>query len=60
MRFPNLETMIMYGVYTIKDLILYSNNKLRKRNIKPLNECTECSYVFAENTCPNCSSTSLV
>ena len=37
----------------------YANNKLRKRNIKPLNECTNCSYVFTENACPNCCSSSL-
>ena len=36
MTFPDLETMIKYGIYTIKDLIMYSHNKLVKRNIKIL------------------------
>ena len=39
MKFPDLETMVMYGIYTIKDLVKYSQNKLVKRNIKILNEC---------------------
>ena len=37
MKFPNLETMVMYGVYTIRDLILHSQNKLVKRNVTILN-----------------------
>ena len=55
MKFPNLETMVMYGVYTIRDLILYSQNKLMKRNVKILNECDHCSFVFSGTTCTNCN-----
>jgi hypothetical protein len=55
MKFPTLETMVMYGVYTIRDLILYSQNKLVKRNVKILNECDHCSFVFSGPTCTNCN-----
>jgi recombinational DNA repair protein RecR len=55
MKFPNLETMVMYGIYTVKDLIMYSQNKLVKRNIKTLNECTYCSFVYSGNVCNNCN-----
>lgn len=54
MKFPTLETMVAYGIYTVKDLILYSHNKLRKRHIIPLNECSHCSFVFSGDTCGNC------
>lgn len=61
MKFPNLETMVAYGIYTIRDLVLYSHNKLKKRNIVPLNECKCCSFVYAGDICLNCSpSNSLV
>lgn len=56
MKFPSLETMIMYGIYTVKDLILYTNDRLQKRNIVPLNECVKCSFVYSGNTCRNCVS----
>ena len=55
MKFPNLETMIMYGIYTIRDLILYSQNKLVKRNVTILNECEYCSFFFSGPTCTNCN-----
>ena len=55
MKFPTLETMVMYGVYTIRDLILYSQNKLVKRNVKILNECDHCSFVFSGPMCTNCN-----
>lgn len=56
MKFPSLETMIMYGIYTVKDLILYTNDRLQKRNIVPLNECEKCSFVYSGNICHNCVS----
>ncbi len=59
MRFPTLETMIAYGIYTIKDLTLFSHNKLKKRNITPLNECECCSFVYSGNICNNCKFTSV-
>ena len=55
MKFPDLETMVMYGIYTIKDLVKYSQNKLVKRNIKILNECEYCSFVYCEKVCINCN-----
>ena len=54
MKFPDLETMVMYGIYTIKDLVKYSQNKLVKRNIKILNECEHCSFVYCGKVCNNC------
>jgi hypothetical protein len=54
MKFPSLETMITYGIYTIKDLILHSHDKLKKRTIVPLNECTRCAFVFSGDACGNC------
>ena len=47
--------MVMYGIYTIRDLILYSQNKLVKRNVTILNECDHCSFVFSGHTCTNCN-----
>ena len=45
MKFPDLETMVMYGIYTVKDLLKYSQKKLVKRNVKTLNECEYCAFV---------------
>lgn len=56
MKFPSLETMVEYGIYTIQDLVLHSHGKLKKRNIVPLNECHTCSFVFSGTTCNNCPS----
>jgi len=56
MKFPSLETMVMYGIYTIRDLVLYSENKLVQRNIRVLNECDTCSFVFEGHVCYNCNS----
>lgn len=55
MKFPSLETMVMYGIYTIRDLILYSENKLVQRNIRVLNECDNCCFVFEGSVCENCN-----
>jgi hypothetical protein len=49
-----LETMVAYGIYTIKDLLLYSHDKLKKRNIIPLSECESCSFVYIGDNCLNC------
>lgn len=59
MKFPSLETMVHYGVYTIRDLLLFSQNKLKRRNIKTLNECDICSYVYTGHACNNCSMSSV-
>lgn len=55
MKFPSLETMVAYGIYTIQDLVLHAQGKLHKRNIVPLNECPGCSFVFSGHTCTNCA-----
>jgi len=47
--------MVMYGIYTVKDLIMYSQNKLVKRKVKTLNECVHCSFVYCGNVCNNCN-----
>ena len=47
--------MVMYGIYTIRDLVLYSQNKLVKRKVVTLNECEHCSFVYYGTTCNNCN-----
>ena len=37
------------------ELVKYSQNKLVKRNIKTLNECEYCSFVYCEKVCINCN-----
>lgn len=54
MKFPTLEIMVLYGIYTVRDLVLYSQNKLMKRNIQVLTECEKCSYVYEGSMCKNC------
>lgn len=55
MKFPTLEKMIEYGIYTVKDLILYSQGRLMKRNVKISNECERCNYVHSDTPCLNCT-----
>lgn len=55
MKFPNLETMVMYGIYTVRDLIMYTQNKLNKKRVRVLNECDQCSFVYYGNFCNNCN-----
>ena len=55
MKFPDLETMVMYGIYTVKDLLKYSQKKLVKRNVKTLNECEYCAFVYPGPICTNCN-----
>lgn len=47
--------MIKYGIYTIRDLILYSEDKLVQMNMRVLNECDTCSFVFEGSLCDNCN-----
>lgn len=56
MKFPSLETMVSYGIYTVRDLKLYAANKLNKRKVQIMNECHKCAYVHDHVTCPKCSS----
>ena len=55
MKFPTLETMVIYGISTISDLILYSENKLVRRKVRILNECDHCSFVYSGKVCNNCN-----
>ena len=55
MKFPDLETMVMYGIYTVRDLVKYSQNKLVKRKVKILNECEYCAFVYPGPRCNNCN-----
>jgi len=55
MKFPTLEKMIEYGIYTVKDLVLYSQGRLVKRNVKISNECERCNYVHSDTPCLNCT-----
>ena len=52
--FPNLQTMVDYGVFTIAQLIKFSNGELRPRKVRPLSECTTCAFVYEGVSCNNC------
>lgn len=55
MKFPSLEVMIHYGIYTIKELDRFAQGLVPKK--KPLNilsECTTCAFVYNGPTCNNC------
>lgn len=54
MKFPPLETMINYGIYTVSELERYYRGLLPKKKINVLNECTECSFVYSGDACNNC------
>ncbi len=47
--------MVMYGIYTVRDLVLYSQNKRTKQKIRILNECECCSFVYYGSICNNCN-----
>jgi len=52
MKFPTLETMVEYGIYTVKDLILFSQDRLVPRNTKVYHDCPECHLVSVDEACP--------
>ncbi len=55
MKFPPLEVMIQYGIYTVKELQRFSNGLVPKRkDLNILNECEKCAFVFPGKTCNNC------
>lgn len=51
--FPTLETIVKYGLYTVKELQQFSKES-KQRNAIILNECKTCDFVFAGHTCDNC------
>jgi hypothetical protein len=54
MRFPSLEVMIRYGIYTVKELERFAKGLTPKKKIKVLSECTKCDFVHEGNICLNC------
>jgi hypothetical protein len=55
MKFPPLEVMIQYGIYTVKELQRFSKGLVpKKKNLSVLNECEKCAFVFPGSTCNNC------
>jgi hypothetical protein len=54
MRFPTLEIMVQYGLYTVKELERFARGLVPKKNINTLSECTKCSFVHIGNSCTNC------
>jgi hypothetical protein len=54
MRFPTLEVMVQYGIYTVKELERFARGFVPKKNINTLSECTKCSFVHNGNSCVNC------
>jgi len=55
MKFPPLEVMIQYGIYTVKELKRFSKGLVpKKKNLSVLNECEKCAFVFPGPTCNNC------
>jgi len=54
MRFPSLEVMVQYGIYTVKELERFAKGLTPKRNINVLSECTICDFVYDGKCCSNC------
>ncbi len=54
MRFPTLETMITYGIYTVKELERFSKGLVSKKKIISLSECNHCDFVYSGKVCINC------
>ena len=56
MRFPSLEVMIKYGIYTVRELERFAKGLVPKKKINILSECTKCSFVYSGISCTNCHS----
>jgi hypothetical protein len=54
MRFPSLEVMIQYGIYTVKELERFAKGLVAKKKINILSECERCDFVYDGNFCTNC------
>lgn len=54
MRFPTLEVMVRYDIYTVKDLEAFSQGQKSKRDVCILSECKICAFVYKGPTCSNC------
>jgi hypothetical protein len=56
MKFPPLEVMINYGLYTVRELERFSKGLVpKKKNVIILNDCEHCAFVFPGPTCTNCN-----
>lgn len=55
MRFPPLETMINYGIYTVKELEKFAKGLIPKQKIEILSECPICDFVYNGEICNNCT-----
>lgn len=55
MRFPPLETMINYGIYTVKELEKFAKGLIPKQKIEILSECPICDFVYNGEICKNCT-----
>jgi len=60
MRFPTLETMITYGIYTVKELERFSKGLVSKKKVVCLSECKRCDFVYSGKVCLNCPSWNIV
>jgi hypothetical protein len=55
MRFPSLQIIVQYGLYTVKELERFSKGLVSKRAVVILDECSVCAFVFdSGGSCPNC------
>jgi hypothetical protein len=54
MRFPSLETMITYGIYTVKELDRFAKGLVPKKKVVCLSECKHCDFVYSGGVCLNC------
>lgn len=54
MKFPSLEVMVQYGIYTVNELARFSEGKTPKKKIVCLNECVHCQFVYQGSVCLNC------
>jgi len=54
MKFPPLEVMIQYGIYTVKELNRFSKGLVSKKKINILSECQKCDFVYNGKICLNC------
>ncbi len=54
MRFPSLDVMIQYGIYTVKELDRFAKGLVPKKKISVLSECSKCDFVYDGQMCLNC------
>lgn len=60
MRFPSLDIIVQYGIYTVKELERFSKGLVAKKQIHILSECPKCSFVHNNSNCINCRKCDIV